>query len=475
MRSFLNNNSKSLPHGIKATGLSRRAVLQAALTPCVSLGVSLGLPTLNVMLNENGTAFAEDNKAIPKRFGTYYWGCGIHYNSWIPSSTGYNWVLPEAFADFQDLKNYLTIMTNFSHRGSSPGHIPARGISLSASHDLTKGIPGAGTYRGQNHPEPSVDAIMSEAWKSETVFDMLGVSICRNGPYKSLTSWKSGGRSNHQEPSPQKLYDRIFSVALPDNQTSDLSMLDTTSQLRISMLDAVKTDASRLRQQLGSEDRQRLDQHFDSIRALEIKLGGDALNGISCSQSDRPVQSHFGDGGTREQKEAKSQLMSDLIALAFSCDLTRVVAYEFSANQSEAVYWEVNELGTHHNDISHGKAQKDPNKKITQFIMKNLAYFARKLSDISVGPDTLLDHTLIFGTSEHADAGAHNYSNHPLIFVGGGGGSINNGLHYKASSGETNAGRVLLTAVRAMGIDRPTLGQAATNREVSEVISSLLT
>jgi hypothetical protein len=53
--------------------LSRRRFLKGTLH---GGAVSVGLPLLNVFLNENGTAYA-DGKPIPQRFGTWSWGLGM--------------------------------------------------------------------------------------------------------------------------------------------------------------------------------------------------------------------------------------------------------------------------------------------------------------------------------------------------------------------------------------------------------------
>ena len=53
--------------------LSRRRFLRGTLKGGV---VSVGLPLLNVFLNDNGTAYA-DGMPIPLRFGTWSWGLGM--------------------------------------------------------------------------------------------------------------------------------------------------------------------------------------------------------------------------------------------------------------------------------------------------------------------------------------------------------------------------------------------------------------
>jgi hypothetical protein len=169
----------------------------------------------------------------------------------------------------------------------------------------------------------------------------------------------------------------------------------------------------------------------------------------------------FGDGSSNEQKEAKNELMVALLATAFACDLTRVFSWEFSATQSTAVYWEVG-IDQEHHQYNHDHPQEQGMMDITRFIMSNYAQIVRALYETPEGAGNVLDNTLILGTSEHANAGAHNYKDHPFLLVGKAGGRIAAGTHYRDPDpdGNSNAPKVLLTAVRAVGVEREQLGQA---------------
>ena len=46
--------------------------------------VSIGLPLLDCFLNGNGTALAQ-GAPLPVRFGTWFWGCGMNPDRWVPS------------------------------------------------------------------------------------------------------------------------------------------------------------------------------------------------------------------------------------------------------------------------------------------------------------------------------------------------------------------------------------------------------
>jgi hypothetical protein len=165
-----------------------------------------------------------------------------------------------------------------------------------------------------------------------------------------------------------------------------------------------------------------------------------------------------------------------------------VVSYEWSSHQSNYVYSELGISGTHHSDISHGlgdSTHREEKRRIMRLIMHGLAYFAEQLRQkTEPNGENLLDRTLLCATSEHANPNRHDYRDHPFLFVGGAGGSIRTGQHWRHPDpdGNSDAPNVLLTAVRAVGVQREKLGMSARtdsrgdqlpSRETTETISGI--
>ncbi len=449
--------------------LGRRSLLRGMLGGAT---VALGLPLLEAMLDDEGVQLA-NGAEIPTRFGVFYWAGGVVPSTWIPSTTGFGWELPDAIQPFENVRDYVTLVTGADHRSSSPGHIPARGIALSSSHDMSV-CQGdcVGTYRGQNHPEPSVDALVAETHVGQTAFKSLQVSVCQKGPYRNNSSWEAGGSTyNRHEPSPQAFFDRLFGNFTPPDQ--DTGLLETTRAYERSMLDAVMADTARLQKRLGRADTLRIEQHLEGLRAIERRL--QQVNNGTCTLPDRPVETDFGDGGSNEQKEIKSQLHSQMLAVALACDLTRVFSFEWSATQSGAVYWETGSSKEHH-QLTHDAGTGAEHQSVIRFIMKNFAYLGEQLAAQPMAGDNLLDHTLVLGTSEHAVAGNHNYTDHPFLLLGGASGRIQAGKHHRIEGSNRDAPKVLLTAVRAAGVDQAQLGQVGqADRVATESISEIET
>ena len=94
--------------------LSRRTVLRGALA--TGAAVSVPLPILDIMLNNNGTAFAQ-GAPLPKRYCTWFFGNGIIPALWNPSATGTGsaWGLTEELAPLMPVKQWLTVVSGLKN------------------------------------------------------------------------------------------------------------------------------------------------------------------------------------------------------------------------------------------------------------------------------------------------------------------------------------------------------------------------
>jgi hypothetical protein len=74
--------------------IGRRSLLRGML---YGSAVGIALPTLDLMLNDHGTAYA-DGTPLPKRFGVFFWGNGVRLNKWTPQALGAGYTLSEELA-----------------------------------------------------------------------------------------------------------------------------------------------------------------------------------------------------------------------------------------------------------------------------------------------------------------------------------------------------------------------------------------
>ncbi|HLV20346.1 MAG TPA: DUF1552 domain-containing protein [Polyangiaceae bacterium] len=438
------------------TVLDRRTLLRGVLS---GAAIAVGLPTLEAMLNGNGTALAA-GQPLPKRLGVFFWGNGVKVDRWVPGTTGPDWTPSSALEPLTGVKDYVSVVTGMDIKtGNERGH-----------HSGTVGILSGAPMISLPHPNsnyvstfsaPSIDQVAAAAIGTSTRFPSLEVGISRRvvkGEGTTLWYLSHNGPENVNPPEydPAALYERLFGAGFtPPDATP---VVDATLALRKSALDAVMADLQSLKQKVSSFDRQRLEQHLDNVRAIEARLGATALPpsvGASCGQPSNPGS--VPDQDRREQIAEKMQAMSDLIAMALACDQTRVFSVMFTGSVGSTVFWQVGADKGHH-DLTHDEAGDQPLvHETTVFTMKQLATLLETLKSIPEGDGNLLDRSVILASSDTADGRNHTIRDYPIVVAGRAGGALAYpGVHYR-SDGE-NTSKVLLSVLRAAGADLDEFG-----------------
>src|SRR5262249_17345810 len=118
-----------------------------------------------------------------------------------------------------------------------------------------------------------------------------------------------------------------------------------------SILDSVSQRIARLGQAVGAGDRAKLDEYFEAIRDVERRI----QNAERQSNTELPVVDQ--PAGIPVTFEDHAKLMYDLYALAYQCDMTRVVTFMIAHEFSGRTYPEIGVPDAHH-PISHH--QGDP-------------------------------------------------------------------------------------------------------------------
>src|SRR5579862_4651556 len=90
----------------KVKNWTRRRVLRGMLAGGV---VTVGLPILDCVLNENGTAFADSGAPLPTRFSTWFWPLGVGEGPWTPKNSGRDYELPWQFTALEPFKQRLNL------------------------------------------------------------------------------------------------------------------------------------------------------------------------------------------------------------------------------------------------------------------------------------------------------------------------------------------------------------------------------
>jgi hypothetical protein len=452
---------RSAPRPLGKWELDRRTVLKGLLG---GGAVTVGLPLLESMTNGNGTALAT-GLPMPDRFGVWFFGNGTRPDYWRPTGTT-PWTPSSELSPLYDLVPYVSVVTGTGNKVSPywPHHSGMCGIMTGESYykvgDVRDTI--VSTFARQ-----SVDQDAADWFDGLSPFRSVEAGICKfTGSDEGTTfqhlSHNGPNNPNPSEYSPSALYARLFS--LPTD--ADLNLA------HISVLDGVQTQIARLRKRLGAADQARLDQHLDSIRTLETRL---ATSPGACDPGTSPLD--VPDVYGLEQIQEKNEVMSDVLALALSCDLTRVFSVLYATCGSGTVFWEVGATDGLHSTC-HFEALPQPTvDAAVNFTMGRLAYFLQKLRDTPEGTGNLLDHCSILCTTEHSDGYTHSQDEFPILLAGLGNGRLKGGTHYRYSGADSGSYRnmsdAVLTALHGAGVDLPSWGVDGGYTE--SVISELMT
>lgn len=447
--------------------LARRTFLRGVLK---GSAVSVALPALDLMFDGTGEALA-DGSAPPKRFALWFWGNGIRRAHWVPDGTGANWTPRAEMAPLvadPGLRPYLAPVSGFEIKTDThPHHSGMAGIMTGAKYFLI------GPTRDtivSTFAYPSIDQVVAEHFASDpncrTPFRSLEVGVCRfRGTDEGTTfqhlSHNGPNNVNASEYQPIRVFNRLF--GMPSNTQLD--------NARGSVLDAVLADITRLKGRVGSRDKTRLEQHFDSVRAIEQRL---SIGAAECVRPDRPLDD-YPDREGQEQIQEKNEVMSDLVAMALACDLTRVASVLFSTAGAGTIYWMSGARNSFH-QICHDERVDGPEQQptvhaATVFKMEQLAYFLNRLRSIEEGSGNLLDNTLAFATTELSEGYTHSNDEFPILLAGRAGGALRTGQHIR--SNRRNTTDVLLTILRALGDQRASFGirEGESSRVVSELLA----
>jgi hypothetical protein len=427
-------------------GMSRRTVLRGLVGSAVA---SVGLPLLDGMLNGNGTALAQGGP-LPTRFVLWFWGNGIRREHWTPDQIGTNWQPKAELAPLisAGLRDDLNVVTGLDIKTAThPHHSGMTGILTGAHYHQV------GTTRDtivSTFAHPSVDQIAAAHFEGQTPFRSIELAVCRfRGTDEGTTfqhlSHNGVNDVNPSEYSPIVAYERLFGLG-PSDTEIDLA--------RRSVLDAVMDQVRGLQDTVGQRDRTRLERHFDSIRTLEQRL---AAGQVACARPDVPGQ--FRDVEGREQIAEKNAAMSEIMAYALACDLTRASSVMFSSAGSGVVVWQAGAPNGLH-QLCHDENNPQPivHASVT-FMMEQFAVFLNALKSMPEGGGTLLDNCSVMATTELSEGKTHTNDEFPVLLAGRGGGRLRTGLHVRTN--RDNASKAGLTALRGAGLPMPNFGYDA--------------
>ena len=147
--------------------------------------------------------------------------------------------------------------------------------------------------------------------------------------------------------------------------------------------------------------------------------------------------------------------MSDLVAMAMACDLTRSLSFWQSDPLTDILY---PDASAGHHQLTHDDPDDMPQvHKIVVEIMQSFSDLLVKLDSIQEGDETLLDHCTVLGTTDVSYGRTHQIDEFPIIVAGSACGRLKMGEHYRSGTKE-NSSKVGLSLLRAVGVNAGSFG-----------------
>jgi hypothetical protein len=397
----------------KSFRLSRRALLRGA------GGVAIALPWLEAMVSDRRVHAATEPA---RRFLAVFNPGGTILARWRPSGTETDFTLSPILAPFEPVKNKLVVldgidMTSAEGEQSQSGMIAwLTGTAQRLSAAWAKG--------------PSLDQVLATRIAGTRQLPSLSMAV-RWGTGRSHGQPHPMNVVNYADDAaftplaprldPQELWTTLFGALPPDPPDWDRSMLDE-----------VIARYTALSGRLGTADRVRLEAHLEQIRALERKLG----QIVRCSSPERVDTTGYDprsglnsddtgsirDLPTDEMIPTVGRFMTDMMVMAFACDLTAVGTLQWSDSEAKHTFPWLGLTQHHRYYMSDGGFQPLEIERIATWYSEQHSYLLRAMAAVDMGGHSLLDESIVFFGSNLQDPAMYSKINMPFLLAGNGGG-----------------------------------------------------
>ena len=427
--------SKSLP---------RRTVLRG-------LGATMALPFLEAML----PAFSQRGRAAAKavhRFQTFYVPNGMAMEYWSPKGEGSGFELSPILEPLAPFRKQMLVLSglkanwNYIHAGASGSFL-------------------TGTTRGGRNEveiiaDVSMDQLLARQFARET--QVASLELAMDAPnnagactgnlscvYTHTLSWRSPTQPLPTEYNPRVVFEKLFG----DSGSTERAAREKRLRQHKSILDSVTEKLAGLKRELGPQDQVKVDEYAESIRDVERRIQkAEEQRDVELPTIEQPQ-------GVPPVFEDHLSLMLDLQLLALQSDLTRVISFMISKEQSARPYPQIGVPEAHHPLSHHGDVPEliAHMSKINRYHTELFSHYLAKLGATPDGDGSLLDHMTILYGSGISNSNKHSGDNLPILLVGGGAGTLKGGRHLTYSDKPTMA-NLLLTLMDKLDVPVERIG-----------------
>lgn len=431
------------------------------------LGVSMALPLLECMRPLRAESASEQ----PRRSVFIYLPNGVNTHDFEIQETGPNYHLSRILAPLEPHRSNITPISGLHHPNA-----------FGVAHNATQTWLSGAKHGPSDRNTISVDQLIAQSTGPKTRFPSLEIS--NQGLPMAVSA---DGITLPTEKNPAVIFQNLFT-----EPKGGLAKQRRQLQRKQSMLDLVLDDAKGLANQLGHEDRGRLDQYLIAVREVEVR----SQRAESWLETPRPtIEPDISAKLNREiQLERLGEYLRtvyDIIALAFQTDMTRIVTFNTG---NEGTGPSVPEIGINRDrhSLSHHNGDRELLEQLTrsdEFNVKQFSYFLSRLAELEDGNQPLIHSTIALYGSGLSYGNSHGTTSLPLVLAGGRDLGLRHGAHvdfnqqvkdfkgygegirmyHSPVNSEAHFSNLLLTIAQCAGVE--TEAFADSNGAVSEVLS----
>ena len=431
--------------------MPRRTVLRG-------LGATMALPFLDAMLPKGRAATAP-----PNRFLAFYTPNGMAMEYWSPKTEGAAFEMTPILEPLAAYRDQMLVLSglkaswNYIHAG--------------ASGSFLTGTPRGGKTEIEIIADVSIDQLLARHFARDTQVGSL--EMCMDVPanagactgnlscvYTHTLSWRSATQPLPMEWNPRAVFEKLFG----DSGSTERAAREARLQQHKSILDSVTEKLAGLKRELGPQDQLKVDEYTESVRDVERRIQmAEKQSAIELPAMDQPL-------GAPPVFEDHLALMLDLQLLAFRSDLTRVISFMISKEQSARPYPQVGVPEAHHPLSHHNNIPEliEKMSKINRYHVELFSRYAAKLRATPDGDGNLLDHMTILYGAGISNSNGHSGVNLPIMLIGGGAGTLKGGRHIKYANSPSTA-NLLVTIMDKMGVPVEKVGGSTGKLPVDEV------
>jgi len=396
----------------------------------------------------------------PVRMAFFYVPNGMIMDAWNPTYEGKFQELPRSLKPLEPFKDDILQISNLTH---NTGRALLDGAG---DHGRCCGsyLTGVQVKKSLTEIKGSVsfDQLVANEVGKQTRFPSLELGMedarqagdCDSGyscAYTNNLAWRGESQPLPPMLDPRALFERLFGTGQPMTP----EQRKRQAIYRRSILDFVTDSTHKLESSLGPTDRRKLDEYLSAIRQVEIQLE-------RAEKDTRPIEPGMDKPyGIPADFSEHFKLMSDMIAIAFQADQTRIVTFLMTREGSSRPYRELDIPDGHH-PLTHHRNLPDlmeKVRKINEYHVRQFASFIEKMKATKEADGTLLDNSMIVYGAGLSDGNAHLHEDLPTLIAGRGGNYIKTGRRMVVRR-ETPMCNLFLTMMDRMGVHTEKFGDS---------------